>query len=96
MKTDVYQKITADFGADYKYAIELLDELDAQTKGLISDRVLRAIIFLASGNTTKLKRTIELCRTDFRDVLWQAEYDCGEQQIYDFTKSFHDLNLICK
>ena len=96
MKTDIYQKIERDFGNDIKLALEQIEILDARSKGLIGDRILRAMIFLAKGNIERFKQVIELGRTDYRDILWQAEYDCGEDQIYDFKKTFHELNLMCK
>ena len=96
MKTDIYQKIEKDFGSDLKQAIEQINILDARSKGLVSDRMLRAMVFLAKGNIERFKQVIELGRTDYRDVLWQAEYDCGEEQIYDFNKTFHELKLMGK
>jgi hypothetical protein len=96
MKTDIYQKIEKDFGHDLKQAIEQVEILDAQSKGLINDRLLRSMVFLAKGNIERFKKIIELGRIDYRDVLWQAEYDCGEKQIYDFNKTFHELKLLGK
>ena len=96
MKTDIYQKIERDFGNDLKLVIEQVEILDARSKGLIGDRMLRAMVFLAKGNIDRLKQVIQLGRTDYRDVLWQAEYDCGEEQIYDFNKTFHELKLMGK
>ena len=96
MKTDIYQKIELDFGDDLNPAIEQVEILDARSKGLIGDRMLRAMVFLAKGNIERFKQVIELGRTDYRDVLWQAEYDCGEEQLYDFNKTFHELKLMGK
>ncbi len=96
MKTDIYQKIERDFGDDLKLAIEQVEILDARTKGLIGNRLLRAMVFLSKGNIDRFKQVIELGRTDYRDVLWQAEYDCGEEQLYDFNKTFHELKLMGK
>lgn len=96
MKTDIYQKIERDFGDDLKLAIEQVDILDARTKGLIGNRLLRAMVFLSKGNIDRFKQVIELGRTDYRDVLWEAEYDCGEEQLYDFNKTFHELKLMGK
>jgi hypothetical protein len=96
MKTDIYQKIERDFGGDLNLAIEQIEILDACSKGLIGDRMLRAMVFLSNGNIERFKQVIELGRTDYRDVLWQAEYDCGEEQLYDFNKTFHELKLMGK
>ena len=94
MKTDIYQKIERDFGDDLKLAIEQVEILDARTKGLIGNRLLRAMVFLSKGSIDRFKQVIELGRIDYRDVLWQAEYDCGEEQLYDFNKTFHELKLM--
>ena len=94
MKTDIYQKIENDFGPEAKLAIEQIEILDARSKGLVSDRMLRAMVFLAKGDIERFKQVIELGRTDYRDVLWQAEYDFGEEQLYDFKKTFHELKLM--
>lgn len=96
MNTDIYQKIEIDFGEDLDQAIEIINILDARSKGLVGDRMLRAMVFLAKGNIERLEQVIELGRTDYRDVLWQAEYDCGEEQLYDFNKTFYELKLIGK
>jgi hypothetical protein len=96
MKTDIHQKIARDFGQDLKQAIEQVEMLDARSKGLINDRLLRAMVFLAKGNMKRFKQVIELGCTDYRDLLWQAEHDCGEKQIYDFNKTFHELKLLGK
>lgn len=96
MKNDIYQKVEKDFGPEAKLAIEQIEILDARSKGLVSDRMLRAMVFLAKGDIERFKQVIELGRTDYRDVLWQAEYDCGEEQLYDFNKTFHELKLMGK
>ena len=96
METDIYQKLEADFGNCFEEARDQIDMLDAETKGLIDNRILRAIIYLASGNIEQMKSMIELARKDYRDVLWQAEYDCGEELLRDFNKTFHDLGLMKK
>lgn len=41
-----------------------------------------------------LKQVIRLSQLDLRDVLWQAEYDCGDEILRDFNKTFYELKLI--
>ena len=94
MAVDIYQKIERDFGANAKSVRQILEEVDARTKGLLSDRMVRCMIFLADGRLDAFKATVEVARTDSRDVYWQAEYDCGEKQLRDFTQSFHQLGLL--
>lgn len=52
MKTDIFQKIEKDFGDDLKLAIEQVEILDARSKGLVGNRMLRAMVFLAKGNSS--------------------------------------------
>lgn len=95
MAVDIFQKIEKDFGKDAKLAHKEFEILDAKTKGLISDRLFRAIVYLAEGNIDKLKMYIEMARVDWRDVLWQAEYDSPDdsERNRDFNKTFYELGL---
>ena len=95
MEIDIFQKIEKDFGTEAKVAREELDILDAKTKGLIDNRLLRSIIYLAEGNIEKLKMYIAMARLDWRDVLWQAEYDSPDDTMRkrDFNKTFLELGL---
>lgn len=45
MKTDIYHKLEIDFRNDLAEAIEQISTLEVESKGNISDRLLRAIIF---------------------------------------------------
>ena len=85
MKTDIYQKIEYDFKENKDLALHEIDILEAKTKGLIGDRLLRAMVFLAGGNINSFREIIKTARTDFRDVLWQAEYDCTDEKKRDFN-----------
>lgn len=96
IKTDIYRKIEIDFKDNLQAVIEQIEILDAEANGLLSDRLLRAMVFVANGNIERLKQIIKLARIDYRDVLWQAEYDANEKQIHDFNKSFDDLKLLDK
>lgn len=94
MKADILQKIEKDFAEHHQFAIKQIEVFDAKHKGLLTDRILRAVVFLAKGNSEKLMQVLALAETDYRDVLWQAEYDRNEQRIYDFNQSFYELKLI--
>ena len=96
MKTDIYQKIESDFKEDKDLALREIDILEAKTKGLIGDRLLRAMVYLANGDINEFKAMIKLSEIDYRDLLWQAEYECTEERKRDFNKSFHELGLIKK
>jgi hypothetical protein len=94
MKTDILKKIKHDFGSKESDVSEALEALDTDLQDLFNDRIVRAIIFLAKGDMSRFAQLCALARTDPRDVLWQAEYDCGEDQLYDFNKTFHKLQLL--
>jgi hypothetical protein len=96
MKTDIFQKIEKDFGTDFNLALEQVEMLEVLTKGLISDRMLRAMVFLAKGDIDRFTEVIELGRTNNREVLQQAEYDGADKKVYDFNQSFHALKLMDK
>ena len=95
--TDIHQKIQIDFGLRAPFAMQVLDELDAESKGLVSPRLIRALVYLAKGDIEALKKTVELARTDWRDVLLQAEYSYPEAiRVRDFDKTFHELGSLNK
>ena len=94
MATDIFQKLELDFGVNLSNAQEVLAGLDAKTKGLVSPRVVRSIVYLSKGDLESLERLAKLSLVDCRDVLWQAEYDGGEDQLRDFNKTFHELGLL--
>ncbi len=74
MNIDIYQKIENDFSENLDQAIEQVEMLDARSKGLVSDRLLRAMVFLAKGNIGNFKNIIESGRTDSQRILREAEY----------------------
>ena len=51
-------------------------------------RILRCVCHLADGSHSELIRLVEAARTDWRDVIWWAEYAGGDQQIRDFSEPF--------
>ncbi|MEY4482823.1 MAG: hypothetical protein RL693_275 [Verrucomicrobiota bacterium] len=94
MLIDIYQKIEHDFGADASMVHAELSLLDAHTKGLIPNRLIRAIIYLSKGDLSEFRLYVEKARLDWKNVLWQAECDPPDTEIIrDFTKSFYELKL---
>lgn len=95
MVLDIYQKIEHDFGDKAKKVHEALNSLDAKTKGLISNRMLRAIIYLAEGDIINFNEKMKLAQIDWRDVLFQAEYSYPQnERLRDFDKTFYELGLL--
>jgi len=91
MKTDIYQKIVQDFGNNSKQAIELILEIDAHTKGLISDETTRAMIFVANGNVDTLSKFLSNGIFRIDDIINHGPKMAKE---YDFKKTFHQLKML--
>ncbi len=88
LKPDIQCRLKKDFGDDFMEVIKEINQWDAETKGLLGDRLLRATIYLSRGRLKRFKEVKEMGRTDYRDVLWQAEYDGGEEHLRDFNRPF--------
>ncbi|MFK7840581.1 MAG: hypothetical protein AB8B83_09675 [Bdellovibrionales bacterium] len=87
MKTDIYQKIEADFGANSEKAHDVIDELDKTTKGMVDTNQIRALIFDAKGNLERLREAALSFK--YNEIIEQNPN-------IDFHKTFHELELIKK
>lgn len=94
MQKDIENKIKKDFGEFEPEAIEIFSYLNRRTLGLMSDRMIRSIIFLADGKVSRLNKIIEHSRSSYRDILTEAENDNNSEQIYNFKKSFYEMKLL--
>jgi len=73
-RADVERVVRRDFPADsFSEILSTLDQYDASS-GPPSARVQLAILKLADGNPTTLRKCIEDAKMDYRDVLAWAEY----------------------
>lgn len=92
---DIKIEIQKSFKQRSKDAIELIQKQFADTK--MSNRIIRCVIFLAEGDLEKLEHFIDIAKTDYRDVIFMAEYTDHEskhpKRIRDLNRSFgrHDL-----
>jgi len=93
MQKDILDKINIDFEKPEE-VVKVLLAMESKEQAPISDRIYRGIIFLSEGNMDKLNHFIELFFQDYRDLLWQAEYEDPEIQKYNFNKSFRKLGLL--
>ena len=87
---DILDRIVDEFGADAaSAATSLLEQERSASPDLFSDRILRCAVYAAAGDLDTLRRTIELARTDFRDLIVWAEYDnvFGDRK-RDLTRPF--------
>ena len=95
MASDIYHKVENDFGKGANEIHEELKVLDAKTKGLNSNRIIRAIVYLANGDVSTFHEKVKLAQIDWRDVLMQAEYSYPEnERLRDFDKTFYELGLL--
>lgn len=94
MQEDIENKIKKDFSEFAPEAIEIFNYLNRRTLGLMSDRMLRSMVFLADGRVSRLKKIIEHSRSSYRDILTEAENDNHSEQIYNFKKSFYEMKLL--
>ena len=94
MKQDIEHKLKKDFGENFHFVLQRINIWDAEVKGLLDDRIVRSVLFLADGDLEKYEHYETAARTDFRDVLWQAEYDepNGERK-RDFSRVFEQSEI---
>ena len=93
MQRDIKDKMAKDFGADLEAARQLVDVCVPGSAGSLDGRLLRAVLFLANGDLTKLEEAVAGCLLDWRDVLFVAEYEDrgGEPvRVRDFNKSLDE------
>lgn len=87
LPADIVAKIAADFAAEPIDRILAL--LDAY-QGVEKARVLRCVLHLANGNLGQLRQLVGNAKTDYRDVIYWAEYDRDDRQVHDFHLPFVD------
>lgn len=87
MYTDIHQKLVADFGDEFQKADGIIRTLDATTKGTVGNDHIRALIFAAEGNLENLRSMAE--GFEYTRII-------EENPEIDFSKTFHELDLIKK
>lgn len=84
LPADVAAKIASDFPNESQASVlALLDEYEGPERV----RVIRCAIHLAKGSTDRLFDLLGSAGTDYRDVIYWAEYN-GDQRILDFNHPF--------
>lgn len=69
--------------------LELLSTVDTLNNNNDQNlRLIRSILFLSRGDLDRLEHYIKIANTDFRDLLYWAEYTEDGKQVRDFTKPF--------
>jgi hypothetical protein len=85
---DIIQKLESDYGKNSGEAKRKIQELIKSNKEFRSQRIVRALIFTGNKDINHLKKMIELTRTDWRDLLMNAEYEYPEKRVRDFNNEF--------
>jgi hypothetical protein len=77
--------VASDFPEESRATVlSLLDGYQGPEKA----RVLRCVLQLAGGHTDRLLEVFEQAKTDYRDVLYEAEYDAGDHRVRDLGRPF--------
>ncbi len=94
MQPDINQYIFKKWPNNAYEVIAIVNEWDAKAKGLLDDRLIRSVLFISTYDLESIRWNIEEARIDYRDVFLSAEYDKKKNRIRDFTKSFHENQLL--
>ncbi|MFS4445377.1 elongation factor Tu [Maribacter sp. 2307UL18-2] len=87
---DIIEKIKLIYGglrADSKIISELQNLIISQNS-LRSPRIIRSIIYLFTIRKINREKIFEMAKTDWRDILMNAEYDKNGNRIRDFNNEF--------
>ena len=94
---DIERRISTDFRGETAPQARALLHASCRKAEESSPRLVRAILFLSKGDLQKMVENISLAETDFRDILYYAEYrgqgTGNPVRIRDFDKAFgsHEL-----
>jgi hypothetical protein len=85
---DIEIRVAADFTPEQRNeTLSILELLDEELGGG-NYRVLRCVLFLARGDLARLVHFADRARSDWRDVIYWAEYDDQDRQVRDFNQPF--------
>ena len=91
---DILVRLRADFGVRASLVHQRLQVLLGERPDCRSPRIVRAILYLGSGDVDALDEAIDLARIDYRDLLLQAEYTTGADgeptHVRDLSQPFDD------
>jgi hypothetical protein len=85
LPADVAERLRADYPNEQLVTLQaLLGEYDGKERA----RVVRSVVHLAEGSIDRLLHFIGCATTDYRDVIYWAEYDLSDQRVRDFDQPF--------
>ncbi|MGI9204211.1 MAG: hypothetical protein ACR2Q3_09385 [Woeseiaceae bacterium] len=86
LEPDITQEIEKEFNRSLRSSVqEALISLETVPE---FQRVARCVLFLAGGDEGRLAHFVTAAHTDYRDVIWWAEYDGKEERLRDFARPF--------
>jgi translation elongation factor EF-Tu-like GTPase len=91
--TDILKRLESDYGKNSGEAKRTIQELIISNSEFRSHRIVRALIHTGNKDIVNLKKMIELTRTDWRDLLMNAEYEYPDKRIRDFNNEFGKENI---
>lgn len=86
--TDILKRLESDYRKNSGEAKRKIQELIISNKEFRNHRIVRALIFAGNKDIVHLKKMIELTRTDWRDLLMNAEYERNDKRVRDFNLEF--------
>lgn len=98
-ENDIIDKIEKDFQFESQKAIEILEENINKENSINHPRIIRSILYLSNGNIFELKHNIKTAISDWRDVIYFAEYDKNDsssvsRKVRDFNLPFNKLDML--
>lgn len=85
---DIINELGKDF-VDYSEFLNIKQKLEVFYNTFEdSSRIIRCILYLAKGDYHNIQYLIEVAMNDWRDLIFQAEYDSGWNHIRDFNQPF--------
>lgn len=88
LKPDIIQQIDKEYSGASRSSVQVC------MQGLATlpecQRVARCVLFLAKGDAKKIVDFVTAALTDYRDVIWWAEYDGKEERLRDLSRPFTD------
>jgi translation elongation factor EF-Tu-like GTPase len=85
---DILKRLESDYGNYSEEAKRKIQDLIISNKEFRSHRIIRALIYTGKKDIVHLQKMIELTRTDWRDLLRNAEYEYPDKRIRNFDKEF--------
>lgn len=87
LPADIVEQVDSVFGESAGEARRRLDSLASELDPVLP-RVIRCVVHLAKGDLERLEYNVRRARTDWRDVVYRAEYDESYRRIRDWGAPF--------